>query len=64
MRCLTFTLNYTDICQFVKEFVFIPLIQELVSFFTGDHVVPLYIPQCYNCKFCKSTKTNLCSVVR
>lgn len=30
----------------------------------GDHVVPLYIPQCYTCKFCKSTKTNLCSIVR
>ena len=30
----------------------------------GDHVIPLYIPQCYNCKFCKSTKTNLCSTVR
>jgi len=30
----------------------------------GDHVVPLYIPQCYNCKFCFSKKTNLCSVVR
>jgi len=30
----------------------------------GDHVIPLYIPQCYNCKFCKSNKTNLCSVVR
>lgn len=30
----------------------------------GDHVVPLYIPQCYECKFCKSLKTNLCSVIR
>lgn len=30
----------------------------------GDHVVPLYIPQCYECKFCKSPKTNLCSVIR
>ncbi|XP_063969325.1 alcohol dehydrogenase class-3-like [Lytechinus pictus] len=30
----------------------------------GDHVVPLYIPQCYDCKFCRSKKTNLCSVVR
>ncbi|XP_071496477.1 alcohol dehydrogenase class-3 chain L-like [Diadema antillarum] len=30
----------------------------------GDHVVPLYIPQCYNCKFCNSKKTNLCSVIR
>ena len=30
----------------------------------GDHVIPLYIPECRNCKFCKSGKTNLCSVVR
>jgi len=30
----------------------------------GDHVIPLYIPQCRNCKFCKSGKTNLCSVIR
>ena len=30
----------------------------------GDHVIPLYIPQCYNCKFCLSPKTNLCSVIR
>ncbi|KAJ3294696.1 hypothetical protein HK104_003360 [Borealophlyctis nickersoniae] len=30
----------------------------------GDHVIPLYIPECKNCKFCKSNKTNLCSVVR
>ena len=30
----------------------------------GDHVIPLYIPECKDCKFCKSGKTNLCSVVR
>ncbi|KAI9222922.1 chaperonin 10-like protein [Blastocladiella britannica] len=30
----------------------------------GDHVVPLYIPECRECKFCTSGKTNLCSVVR
>ena len=30
----------------------------------GDHVVPLYIPECKECKFCKSGKTNLCSLVR
>ncbi|CAG8606721.1 4875_t:CDS:10 [Acaulospora morrowiae] len=30
----------------------------------GDHVIPLYIPECHQCKFCKSGKTNLCSVVR
>lgn len=32
--------------------------------FLGDHVVPLYIPQCKDCKFCKSPKTNLCSKIR
>jgi len=30
----------------------------------GDHVIPLYIPECGTCKFCKSKKTNLCSKVR
>ncbi|KAL2915495.1 hypothetical protein HK105_204896 [Polyrhizophydium stewartii] len=30
----------------------------------GDHVIPLYIPECRECKFCRSGKTNLCSVVR
>jgi S-(hydroxymethyl)glutathione dehydrogenase/alcohol dehydrogenase len=27
-------------------------------------VIPLYIPECKTCKFCKSSKTNLCSLVR
>ncbi|XP_045462953.1 alcohol dehydrogenase class-3 [Harmonia axyridis] len=30
----------------------------------GDHVIPLYVPQCGECKFCKSPKTNLCQKVR
>ncbi|KAJ1991011.1 NAD/NADP dependent alcohol dehydrogenase [Coemansia spiralis] len=30
----------------------------------GDHVIPLYTPECKKCKFCKSGKTNLCSVIR
>ncbi|KAI8995167.1 chaperonin 10-like protein [Gaertneriomyces semiglobifer] len=30
----------------------------------GDHVIPLYTPECGECKFCKSGKTNLCSVIR
>lgn len=30
----------------------------------GDHVIPLYTAECGECKFCKSTKTNLCSSVR
>lgn len=32
--------------------------------FPGDHVIPLYVPQCRQCKFCKSPKTNLCQSVR
>jgi len=30
----------------------------------GDHVVPLYVPQCKECKFCRHPKTNLCSKIR
>lgn len=30
----------------------------------GDHVIPLYIPECGTCKFCTSGKTNLCQSVR
>jgi S-(hydroxymethyl)glutathione dehydrogenase / alcohol dehydrogenase len=30
----------------------------------GDHVVPLYIPECRQCKYCLSGKTNLCQAVR
>lgn len=30
----------------------------------GDHVIPLYIPQCKDCVFCKSPKTNLCGKIR
>jgi S-(hydroxymethyl)glutathione dehydrogenase / alcohol dehydrogenase len=26
----------------------------------GDHVIPLYTPECRQCKFCLSRKTNLC----
>jgi len=30
----------------------------------GDHVVPLYMPECRSCKFCLSGKTNLCITLR
>ena len=30
----------------------------------GDFVVPCYIPECRACKFCRSGKTNLCSIIR
>ncbi len=30
----------------------------------GDHVIPLYVPECGKCKFCLSGKTNLCQAIR
>src|ERR1700722_502538 len=30
----------------------------------GDHVIPLYIPECRECKSCISHKTNLCTAIR
>ncbi len=30
----------------------------------GDHVIPLYTPECRNCKSCLSRKTNLCTAIR
>jgi len=30
----------------------------------GDHVIPLYTPECRHCSFCLSGKTNLCQAIR
>jgi S-(hydroxymethyl)glutathione dehydrogenase/alcohol dehydrogenase len=30
----------------------------------GDHVIPLYVPECRECEYCTSHKTNLCQAVR
>ncbi|WP_144393406.1 S-(hydroxymethyl)glutathione dehydrogenase/class III alcohol dehydrogenase [Pleionea sediminis] len=30
----------------------------------GDHVIPLYVPECKTCNFCLSGKTNLCQSIR
>ncbi len=30
----------------------------------GDHVIPLYIPECRQCEYCLSGKTNLCQAIR
>ena len=30
----------------------------------GDHVIPLYTPECRQCKACLSRKTNLCTAIR
>lgn len=37
---------------------------NVTTFKRGDHVIPLYIPQCKDCKFCASPKTNVCSKIR
>jgi len=38
--------------------------EGVTSVAPGDHVIPLYIPECRECKFCKSGKTNLCQKIR
>jgi S-(hydroxymethyl)glutathione dehydrogenase/alcohol dehydrogenase len=30
----------------------------------GDHVIPLYVPECRECSYCVSGKTNLCQAIR
>ena len=34
------------------------------SLVAGDHVIPLYVPECRQCEYCTSGKTNLCQAVR
>jgi len=36
----------------------------VTSVAAGDHVIPLYIPECRQCKACLSRKTNLCTAIR
>ena len=36
----------------------------VTSVAVGDHVIPLYTPECGECKFCTSGKTNLCQKIR
>ena len=36
----------------------------VVSLKKGDHVIPLYTPECRQCKSCLSQKTNLCTAIR
>jgi S-(hydroxymethyl)glutathione dehydrogenase / alcohol dehydrogenase len=37
---------------------------EVKSLQVGDHVIPLYVPECRNCSYCLSGKTNLCQAIR
>lgn len=38
--------------------------EGVTSLKRGDHVIPLYTPECGECKFCTSGKTNLCQRIR
>src|SRR3954464_3697148 len=37
---------------------------DVKSLKKGDHVIPLYTPECRQCKSCTSRKTNLCTSIR
>ena len=36
----------------------------VTSLKTGDHVIPLYTPECRQCEYCLNPKTNLCQAIR
>jgi S-(hydroxymethyl)glutathione dehydrogenase/alcohol dehydrogenase len=38
--------------------------RNVTSLKKGDHVIPLYTPECRQCKSCLSRKTNLCTAIR
>src|SRR5690348_16744430 len=38
--------------------------KDVTSLKKGDHVIPLYVPECRQCESCLSGKTNLCTAIR
>ncbi len=38
--------------------------EGVTSLSVGDHVIPLYTPECGECEYCRSGKTNLCQKIR
>lgn len=38
--------------------------KKVTSLKPGDHVIPLYTPECRQCSYCLSQKTNLCQAIR
>jgi len=38
--------------------------EGVTSLKLGDHVIPLYVPECRQCDYCLSFKTNLCQAIR
>src|ERR1700684_189882 len=44
--------------------VVVDLGPDVTTLKKGDHVIPLYTPECRQCKSCLSRKTNLCTAIR
>jgi len=44
--------------------VVVELGEGVTSLEVGDHVIPLYTPECRQCEYCLHPKTNLCQAVR
>ena len=38
--------------------------EDVTSLKVGDHVIPLYTPECRECEYCLNPKTNLCQSIR
>ena len=38
--------------------------RNVTSLKKGDHVIPLYVPECRSCEYCTSGRTNLCQAIR
>ncbi len=38
--------------------------KDVKSISVGDHVIPLYTPECRECEYCLNPKTNLCQAIR
>ncbi|MSP82411.1 MAG: S-(hydroxymethyl)glutathione dehydrogenase/class III alcohol dehydrogenase [Alphaproteobacteria bacterium] len=38
--------------------------RDVTSLAKGDHVIPLYVPECRVCDYCTSGRTNLCQAIR
>ena len=44
--------------------VVVELGKDVTSLKKGDHVIPLYVPECRTCEYCTSGRTNLCQAIR
>lgn len=38
--------------------------EGVTKFQPGDHVIPLYVPQCFECRVCTADRTNLCEKIK